>query len=162
MSRRLRTTLAAALAGLAAAGCGTASDAGPRGALQTALADIAAGDVAGACGALTPAGAAELRQGFGGATCAATLTTAVGYVKARAGERAAVGGAKVLQAVDVPLSPAPYRSGSSTTSLRVSFDDPVLGGEQQEFDVGLRLAGGRWRVDSGIAALFTLLDAGSG
>jgi hypothetical protein len=161
---RMRVALAAALAaltGLAGAGCGAASDAGPRDALRSLLAALASGNVAGACSDLTVAGSAELRPGFGGGTCAATLTTAVDYVRARAGEQAAVGRARVLPAVDVPLSPAPYRSGSSTASLRVSFDDPVLGAEQQEFDVGLRLTAGRWQVDSGIAALFTLLGPGS-
>jgi hypothetical protein len=157
----LAATLAA-LAGLAAAGCGAVSDAGPRDALGSLLADLASGNVSGACSDLTAAGTADLRPGFGGATCDATLTTAVDYVRARAGEQAAVGGATVLPAVDVPLSPAPYRSGSSTASLRVSFDDPVLAGEQQEFDVGLRLTAGRWQVDSGIAALFTLLQSGAG
>jgi hypothetical protein len=156
MSRRLLLTGAVALAGLAGTGCASTSDSGPRHALLSVLDALGSGNVAGACGKLTPAAAAELRRGFGGATCPRTLATAAGYVRARTGEQAAVRGARILPAVDIPLSPAPYRAGSPTAALRVAFNDPVLG-QRQEFDVGLRLVGGRWQVDSGIAALFTLL-----
>jgi hypothetical protein len=148
---------AVALAGIAVAACGAPAGGGPRDALRSVLDGIAAGDVAGVCRNLTPAATAELRRDFGGASCTATLTTTVSYVRVRAGEQAAVRGARILPTVDIPLSPAPYRPGSTRTSLRVAFDDPVLG-EPQELDVGLRLLAGRWQVDSGIAALFTLLS----
>jgi hypothetical protein len=155
-----RRRLAAALvAAFVLSGCGSTSAKGPRDALSALLTALASDNAAGACRTLTPA-AAELRRGFGGSTCLRTLTTAVGYVAVRTGEPAAIRHATVLPTLDVPLSPAPYRDGASTTSLRVSFHDPVLG-EHQEFDVGLRRADGVWRVDSGIAALFTLLGSGT-
>jgi len=138
-------------------GCGTSAPPGPRDAVRTLLADLAADDVPGACATLTPSAVADLARAFRGSTCTQTLRTLAGYVQVRSGERAAIAGASILPTVDIPLSPAPYLPGSTTTTLRVSYRDPVLG-EQQQLDVGLRLVGGRWLLDSGIAALFTLLS----
>jgi hypothetical protein len=156
--RRRVGPVGVAVAAVLLAGCTTpASPAAPRAALRALLADLAAGDVAGACRAVTPTAVADLARAFDGSTCAQTLSAATGYIRVRSGEQAAVAGASVLPTVDIPLSPAPFRAGSTTTTLRVSYRDPVLG-EQQELDVGLRLDGDVWRVDSGIAALFTLLS----
>jgi hypothetical protein len=149
--------LAAVLLGLSGCGVDAAARAAPRAALQTFLADLASGDVQGACRTATPRAVSDLARAFNGSTCAQTMATVTHYVEARAGEQAAVHSAVVLPTLDIPLSPAPYRRGSSTTTLRVSYEDPVLG-EPQELDVGLRRVGGSWRVDSGIAALFTLLS----
>lgn len=155
---RVARLVGAGLVCVALAGCGAAGgSSAPRAALRTFLADLAGDDVAGACATLTPNAVAELARAFQGSTCGQTVATAARYVMLRSGERAAIGGATILPTVDIPLSPAPFRAGSTTTTLRVSYRDPVLG-EQQEADIGLRLVAGGWRVDSGIAALFTLLS----
>ena len=54
-------------------------------------------------------------------------------------------------------SPAPYHGRETAARLRAAFDDPVLGGRAQTFDVTLRLTGGVWKVSAGLSAAFTLL-----
>jgi hypothetical protein len=150
---------AALLAVLLAGGCGAGGGAqppAPSPALTALIADLASGDVAAVCAALTSGAATQLAGEFGGRTCSQTVGTAARYVGLRQGERQAVAAARVLPAMDVPLSPAPYRDGATVARLRVSFDDPVLA-EPQSFDVDLRWAAGRWRVSGGLDALFTLL-----
>ncbi len=148
---------AAALAlALLACGCGSGADPGPRPALTALLAHLAADDVSAVCAALTPSAAAELAVDFRGRTCSQTVSTAARYVALRQGERPAVAAARILPTLDVPLSPAPYRGGETAARLRVAFDDPVLA-QPQTFDVTLRLAGGVWKVSSGLSNLFTLL-----
>ena len=142
---------------LLACGCGAGPPPGPRPALTALLRHLAAGDVGAVCAALTPDAVAELAVDFRGSTCSQTVSTAARYVALRQGERAAVAAARVLPALDVPLSPAPYHGGETAARLRVAFDDPVLGGRAQTFDVTLRLAGSVWKVTAGLSALFTLL-----
>ena len=108
------------------------------------------------CRSLSARAQAELARDFGGANCPATAAAAVRYVRDRAGLRAAVRGVTILPTSDIPLSPAPQRAGAASVALRLVVDDPVLG-SRQAFDVGLRRIGGRWRVDAGIAALFTIV-----
>jgi hypothetical protein len=154
--RRLGIGLFAAA--LVASGCGGSKVPDPRPTVAGVLAGLAAGDVAAVCGALGPRAVAELAVDFGGASCAGTVATATRYVSRRAGERAAVAAARVLPAMDLPLSPAPYHAGDRTARVRISFHDPVLG-QDQLFDVTVARAGRGWQISSGIDALFTLLPA---
>lgn len=163
--RRGRRAHAAGAAGLAVvavafavAGCGepAAERLGPREAATAWLQRLAGGDVAGVCRSLTPRAVAELARDFGGTDCTQTSTRAARYVVGRKGMREAVRGVEILPTLDVPLSPAPQRAGATTAALRLVIDDPVLG-TRQAFDVGLRRIGGRWRVDRGVSALFTLV-----
>jgi hypothetical protein len=138
------------------AGCGGEHDAAPRQALQAFFAYVVAEDVSGACATATPAAVAELARDFGGGDCAETLAAVARYVRTTPGQRAALARAHVLKQGDTPLSPAPTRAGATVTQFRVSLRDPVLR-QTQKLDVTLRRRGGRWRVDAGVAALFTLL-----
>lgn len=156
MSRRAYC-LAALVAALLASGCGAASSPqGPRHALVTVLADLAAARNTAVCGDLTPGAVSELALEFGGENCAQTVGAATRYLASSPAERHSVARAKVLPALDLPLSPAPYYAGERTARARVQFDDPVLG-ERQFADMSLRFEHGRWRVGSGIDLLFTLL-----
>jgi len=150
--------LAALLVAIAAAaGCGgrAAEDDGPRAGASAYLERLAGGDVRGICRSLTATGAAELARDFGGTTCSATAAAASRYVAARPDLRDAVRGATILPTLDIPLSPAPQRAGARAAALRLVIDDPVLH-SRQALDVRLRLERGRWRVDEGVNALFTL------
>ncbi len=138
------------------AGCGGKHDAAPRAALQTFLARLAAGDVDGACATATPAAVAELARDFDGDDCPETLTAATRYVRTTPGQRVALKGARILAQGDTPLSPAPTRADATVAQFRVSLRDPVLR-RTQKLDVTLRRGGTTWRVDAGVAALFTLL-----
>jgi len=150
---------AALLAVLALAGCGTpaVSDEGPRAAATAFLQRLASGDVAGMCRSLSAAGAAELARDFGGSSCLATAAEVARYVAVHPGQRDAVRGVVIEANHDTPLSPAPFRAGATTAALRLVVDDPVLA-SRQAFDVRLRLVAGRWRVDAGMNALFTLVQ----
>lgn len=151
--------LAALVASVALAGCGErAADPAPRAATAAFLDRLASGDVRGICRSLTVAAAAELARDFGGTTCARTAARAARYVAARPAVRASIRGVTILPTLDVPLSPAPHRPGARTTALRLVVDDPVLG-SRQALDIRLWLAAGRWRVDGGVNALFTLARA---
>ena len=160
LARASRLALAIALVALALAGCGErAADAdGPRGAVAAFLQRLATGDVHGLCRSLSPAAVAELARDFGGSSCPQTARAAARYVASERGLRSAVREVTILPTLDVPLSPAPQRPGASTTALRLVIDDPVLG-TRQALDVRLVLAAGRWRVDRGVNALFTLARA---
>lgn len=138
------------------AGCGDTHDAAPRDALQAFLAHVVADDVNGACASATPAAVAELARDFRGHDCATTLGAVARYVRTAPGQRRALERARILAQGDTPLSPAPTRAEARTTSLRVQLRDPVLR-RTQKLDVTLRRAGDGWRVDGGVAALFTLL-----
>jgi hypothetical protein len=142
-------------------GCGgaPARDAqGPREAAAAFLQRLADGDVRGMCRSLSANASAELARDFGGVTCAESATAAAHYVASRDDLRRAVAGVRILPNIDVPLSPAPYRAGATTTALRLVVDDPVLH-SRQAFDVALRRDGGRWHVNAGMQALFTLVRA---
>ncbi len=139
------------------AGCGGKHDGAPREALDTFLAHVAADDVNGACATATPAAVAELARDFGGDDCSETLAAVARYVRTAPGQRAAFQGARILEQGDVPLSPAPTRAEATVTQLRLQLRDPVLR-RTQKLDVTLRRSG-HWRVDVGVAALFTLLAA---
>jgi hypothetical protein len=163
MRRPALTSMLLAIAiaiAIACGGCGgsAAPGDGPREAARAFLARLASGDVTGVCRSLSPAGAAELARDFGGATCRETAAEAARYVAVRSSMRAAIRGVRILPTLDVPLSPAPQRAGATSAALRLVIDDPVLG-SRQALDVGLRLTGGRWHVDSGVDALFTLARA---
>jgi hypothetical protein len=149
--RSSTSALAALLAVLALAGCGepAAIDPGPRAAATAFMQRLASGDVRGMCRSLSAAAAADLARDFGGSTCMATAAEAARYV--------AVRGIVIEATHDTPLSPAPFRAGAQTAALRLVVDDPVLA-SRQSFDVQLRLIAGRWRVDGGLNALFTLVD----
>jgi hypothetical protein len=151
--------LAALLAVLALAGCGepVVSDAGPRAAAAAFMQRLASGDVRGMCRSLSAAAAADLARDFGGSSCRATAAEAARYVAVRPGQRDAVRGIVIEATHDTPLSPAPFRAGARTAALRLVVDDPVLA-SRQSFDLQLRLVAGRWRVDGGLNALFTLVD----
>jgi hypothetical protein len=157
---RLSAALVAASA-LALAGCGgtPARDPhGPREAATAFLQRLASGDVRGMCRSLSGNGSAELAHDFGGVTCAESAAAATAYVAERDDLRRAIRGVRILPNIDVPLSPAPLRAGATTAALRLVVDDPVLR-SRQAFDVGLRREAGRWRVDAGMQALFTLVRA---
>jgi hypothetical protein len=159
--RRGRAGLLAALVvALGVAGCGgrAAGDDGPREAAAAFLERLATGDVAGLCRSLSAGAARELARDFGGTTCRETAAEAARYVAVRPGARNAVRGVTILPTLDVPLSPAPYRAGDGTAALRLVIDDPVLA-SRQALDVRLRRVAGRWRVDGGVDALFTLARA---
>lgn len=156
---RLRLLGVALAALVVCAGCGTGDASLPRKSLQAFLAGLAASDVDRTCGLLAADAVAELAHEFGGASCGVTTHTATRYVMNRAGERAAVQTAVILPTMDIPLSPAPFRSGTTTTRLRLAFHDPVLD-QRQDIDVTMELIRGRWRVGRGIEALFTLLAPG--
>jgi hypothetical protein len=162
--RRRRRVVAAAIllvCTAAAAGCGDgrAPDGhGPREAAAAFLQRLASGDVRGMCRSLSANASAELANDFGGVTCAESAAAAADYVAARDDLRRAVAGVRILPNIDVPLSPAPYRAGATTTALRLVVDDPVLH-SRQAFDVALRRDAGRWQVDAGMQALFTLVRA---
>lgn len=150
--------LPAALAAVALASCGApaADDAGPRAAVAALLARLAGGDERGICRSLTASAAADLRRDVGGSTCAATAAAAARHVATVPGLRAAVRDVAILPTLDVPLSPAPVRAGAQTAAVRVVIDDPVLG-SRQALDLRLRMQRGRWRVDDGVGALFTIV-----
>jgi hypothetical protein len=143
---------------LALAGCGDRAQEplGPRAAAAALMDRLARGDVRGVCRSLSPRARVELALDFGGSSCRATAGAAVRYVGDREGMRQAVRGVRILRTSDVPLSPAPQRAGAATAALRLVVDDPVVG-SRQALDVVLRRIAGRWRVDSGIAALFTIV-----
>ena len=159
-ARAGRFALATALVALALAGCGerAADDDGPREAAAAFLQRLATGDVRGLCRSMSAAAVAELARDFGGSSCPETAKAAARYVATARGLRSAIEEATILPTLDVPLSPAPQRPGATTTALRLVIDDPVLG-TRQALDVRLVLAAGRWRVDSGVNALFTLARA---
>jgi len=143
---------------VALAGCGGRAQErpGPRTAAAALMDRLADGDVGGVCRSLSSRARAELARDFGGASCPATAAAAVRYVRGRDGMRRAVRGVTILPNTDIPLSPAPQRAGAAHGALRLVVDDPVLG-SRQAFDVLLRRIAGRWRVDRGIAALFTIV-----
>jgi hypothetical protein len=153
-----RRSLAACAAVLAVAGCGSSPepDLGPRLAVAAFLQQLARGDAPGMCRTLSAAAAADLARDFGGSSCETTAAEAARYVAARPGQRAAVRGVVMEANYDTPLSPAPFRAGATTAALRLVIDDPVLA-SRQAFDVRVRLVAGRWRVDGGMNALFTLV-----
>jgi hypothetical protein len=153
------SALAALAAALAVAGCGSSPepDLGPRLAVAAFLQELASGDASGMCRSLSAAAAVDLARDFGGASCEETATEAARYVAARPGERDAVHGVVIEANQDTPLSPAPFRAGAKMVALRLVIDDPVLA-SRQAFDVRLRRVAGRWRVDGGINALFTLVQ----
>jgi hypothetical protein len=151
--------LVAALVLVALAGCGdtrTADRAGPRQAASALMARLASVDVAGVCGVLSAHARAELAVDFGGSSCPQTAAATVRYVRDRTGMQRAVRGVRIYPTLDVPLSPAPQRAGAATVPLRLVYDDPALH-STQAFDILVRRIGGRWRVDSGISALFTIV-----
>jgi hypothetical protein len=151
-ARAITVVLATALL----AGCGGEHAAAPRQSLQTFLASLAAGDVPVACATATAAAVAELARDFGGRDCVETLTAVGRHVRTTPGPRLALARARILAQGDTPLSPAPTRADATVTQFRVSLRDPVLR-RTQKLDVTLRRRDGRWRVDAGVAALFTLL-----
>ncbi|MHB8694635.1 MAG: hypothetical protein ACYDHH_25640 [Solirubrobacteraceae bacterium] len=147
----------AVLAALLAAGCGaTRASPDPRRALTALLAELAAGDVGPVCQGLAPQAVSELATEFGGEGCRQTVGAAARYLTSSDSERRAVAAAKVLSALDLPLSPAPYYAGETSVRVRVQFDDPVLS-RRQFIDVSMRFDHGRWVLSGGIAGLFTLL-----
>ncbi len=160
MTCRSSVRLATGLLVLALAGCGerASDDDGPREAAAAFLQRLATGDVRGLCRSLSPAAVAELARDFGGSSCQQTAKAAARHVARTSGLRRAVGDVTILSTLDVPLSPAPQRPGATATALRLVIDDPVLG-TRQALDVRLVLAAGRWRVDRGVNALFTLARA---
>lgn len=133
---------------------------GPRAAAAAFLERLANADVPGVCRSLSVRAQAELARDFGGSACPATAAAAVRHVRDRPGLREAVRGVRILPTSDIPLSPAPQRPGAARVALRLVVDDPVLG-SRQALDIALRRIGGRWRVDSGIAALFTIVPGRS-
>jgi hypothetical protein len=153
-----RAVVAVLALSVAPAGCGDGGPDpnGPRAAAAALMDRLVDGDVGGVCRSLSARARAELARDFGGASCPATAAAAVRYVRDREGLRRAVRGVTILPNTDVPLSPAPQRAGASRVALRLVVADPVLG-SRQAFDIGLHRIGGRWRVDSGIAALFTIV-----
>lgn len=153
---RTRAQMIAVCAALTLMGCGTDADGAPRAAARTFLQHLDSGDAAGMCAGLTSRGVAELARDFGGSTCLQTTRAVARFVRSAPGQRRAIAGARVLESTDLPMSPAPYRAGTDSTALRIAFDDPVLDRPQQA-DVQLRRIAGRWRLDLGVAALFTIL-----
>lgn len=143
---------------IALSGCGDKAQErlDPRAAAAALMERLANADVRGVCRSLSARAQAELARDFGGSNCPATAAAAVRYVRDRAGMRKAVRGVRTLPTSDVPLSPAPQRAGATRAALRLVVDDPVLG-SRQAFDIVLRRIDGRWRVDGGIAALFTIV-----
>jgi len=143
---------------LALAGCGDEAQErlDPRAAAAALMQRLANGDVRGVCRSLSARALAELARDFEGSSCPATAAAAVRYVRDRAGMREAVRGVRILPTSDIPLSPAPRRAGMQRAALRLVVDDPVLG-SRQAFDIVLRRIAGRWRVDGGVAALFTIV-----
>ena len=167
VSRRRRAAGRAGTGGLAAVvvalsialpGCGDEAQErlNPRAAVAALMERLANGDTHGVCRSLAAHAQAELARDFGGTSCAATAAAAGRYVRDRTGMRDAVRGVRILPTSDIPLSPAPQRGDTNQAALRLVVDDPVLG-SRQAFDVVLRRIGGRWRVDAGIAALFTIV-----
>lgn len=143
---------------IALAGCGDEARErlNPRAAAAALMQRLANADARGVCRSLSARAQAELARDFGGSNCPATAAAAVRYVRDRAGLRDAVRGVRILPTSDVPLSPAPQRAGTGRAALRLVVDDPVIG-RRQAFDIVLRRIGGRWRIDRGIAALFTIV-----
>jgi hypothetical protein len=143
---------------IALAGCGGKAQErlDPRAAAAALMERLANADARGVCRSLSTRAQAELARDFGGSSCPATAAAAVRYVRDRTGMREAVRGVRILPTSDIPLSPAPQRAGTARAALRLVVDDPVLG-SRQAFDIVLRRIDGRWRVDSGVAALFTIV-----
>ncbi len=143
---------------IAPAGCGDEAPErlDPRAAAAALMQRLANADARGVCRSLSTAAQIELARDFGGSTCPATAAAAVRYVRDRAGMREAVRRVRILPTSDIPLSPAPQRAGNARAALRLVMDDPVLG-SRQAFDIVLRRIDGRWRVDGGVAALFTIV-----
>lgn len=143
---------------LALAGCGEKAQERhePRAAAAALMERLANADARGVCRSLSARAQAELARDFGGPSCSATAAAAARHVRDRPGLREAVRGVRILPTSDIPLSPAPQRAGTDRVALRLVVDDPVLG-SRQAFDIVLRRIGGRWRVDGGIAALFTIV-----
>jgi hypothetical protein len=160
-SRTSALGLVAALTAVAClAGCGGAApdSSAPRQAAAAFVQRLSHDDAKGLCRSLSQPGVRELARDFGGPTCAATAAAALRYIAARPSLRAAIAGTVVLPNSDIPLSPAPLHVGQTTTRLRLVVDDPVLR-RRQALDVVMRLAAGRWRVDSGANALMTIVRA---
>lgn len=151
-----RATLAGLALVLAVGGCGSSPQTGPRKGMSAFLRALAAGNVTNLCRDMSTAAVSELATNFRGSTCPATAGSMTRYVAHTAGEREAVATTVILPTLDVPLSPAPYRAGEKTTTLRLIIADPILR-QDQAFDVTLRRNGGRWVVDGGVVAMFTLL-----
>jgi hypothetical protein len=118
---------------------------------------LAAGNVTNLCRDMSRAAVSELATNFGGSTCHATAGSMTRYVAHTVGEREAVATTTILPTLDVPLSPAPYRAGEKSTTLRLIIDDPILR-QDQAFDVTLRRIRDRWVVAGGVTAMFTLLS----
>ena len=161
IGRRCAAAAAIALVGalsIALAGCGDRSTErlGPRAAAAALMDRLANADVGGVCRSLSAPARAELALDFGGSSCPATAAATVRYVRDHPGMREAVRGVRILPTSDVPLSPAPQRAGTASAALRLVVDDSTLG-SRQAFDIVLRRIDGRWRVDRGIAALFTIV-----
>lgn len=154
---RARAQTIAVCAALALTGCGTDADGAPRTAARAFLGHLERGDAPGMCAVLTPRGVAELARDFGGSTCLQTTSAVARFVRTAPGQRRAVARARILESTDLPMSPAPYRADADATALRISFHDPILN-RRQTFDVMLNRTGGRWRIDLGIAALFTIVQ----
>jgi hypothetical protein len=168
VSRRRRApsgALAALVVALsiALAGCGEKARErlNPRAAATALMDRLASGNARGVCRSLSARAQAELAPDFGGTSCPAMAAAAVRYVRNRAGMLEAVREVRILPTSDIPLSPAPQRAGTARAALRLVVDDPVLG-SRQAFDIVLRRIDGRWRVDGGIAALFTIVRSGPG
>jgi len=152
----MRCTYLLVLIALAVGGCNRPSDAAPRAALQEFLGQLTAAEAEEVCAGTTTRGVRELAHDFGGHTCTETVRAVGRYLEGAPAVRRALGRARIEPTTDVPMAPAPLRGGSDSVTLRVALRDPVVG-RRQRVDITLRNAGGRWRVDSGAAALFTRL-----
>ena len=142
---------------LAVAGCGSGRSAPSARVVAAAwLSALAAGDVPRVCDGLTARAASALALEFGGRSCAETISAVVRFDRSTPGRSRSILGARVLPTSTLPLSPAPQYAGAVTAAVRVQFEDPVVRGRQY-VDLRLALAGGQWRIDDGVDALFTVL-----
>lgn len=168
---RIRLAVALLATVVALGGCRDAADRPDSAAQSVAslLRALASGRLAQVCERLTQSGVAELRRDFGGSGCEQTARRTIDFVARLPRQRKALENATVLPTLDVPLAPGPARPIKGSARVRVLIHDPVLG-VAQTLDLGLRRTRGRWAVQSGIAALLTVmprrrgqhLDGGNG